>query len=200
VARRRRRLFAGPFVKELAIVNYRQVEVNTSGEIFFKGLSVITIRPATESDWPAIWSMFSNVTRTGESFAYGPDTPVAVARKLWFDPPATPFIAEEGSLVLGTYYLRPNQPDRGSHVANGGYMVTEEARGKGLAVLMCQHSIETARAQGFRAIQYNYVVSTNTAAVHVWEKCGFRTLGKIPGGFRHDSHGYVDVLIMFREV
>jgi GNAT superfamily N-acetyltransferase len=144
--------------------------------------------------------MFCNVTAGGESFAYGPDTPVAVARKLWFDPPASAYIAEESSQILGTYYIRPNQPDRGSHIANGGYMVTPAARGKGIALLMCEHSIETARAQNYRAMQYNYVVSTNAAAVHVWQKCGFRTLGRIPGGFRHETLGFVDVLIMFLDL
>ena len=91
----------------------------------------MTIRPAVDADWPHIWELFRAVCAAGDSFAYDADTPEAVARKLWFDPPATALVAEENGTFLGTYYLRPNQPGRGSHVANGGYMVSEAARGRG---------------------------------------------------------------------
>jgi len=160
----------------------------------------MTIRPATDADWPAVWQSFRAVCAAGDSFAYDADTPEAVARKLWFDPPATPFIAEDAGTFLGTYYLRPNQPGRGSHVANGGYMVTEAARGRGLAEAMCRHSIETAKQLGYRAIQFNYVVSTNTAAVRAWVKCGFAVVGTLPGAFRHADGRFVDVFVMWRTV
>ena len=160
----------------------------------------MTIRPATESDWPAIWALFRRVCAAGDSFAYDADTPEATARKLWFDPPAAAFVAEDDGVFLGTYFLRPNQPARGSHVANGGYMVSEAARGRGLSEAMCRHSIERAAELGYRAMQFNYVVSTNAAAVRAWEKCGFAVVATLPGAFRHATLGFVDVFVMWQTV
>ncbi len=158
----------------------------------------IHIRPATEADWPAIWEMFRQVAAAGDAFAYDETTSEEVARKLWFDPPTRAYVAEERGEVLGTYYVRPNQPGRGNHVANGGYMVAAAARGRGLSSRMCEHSVETARALGFRAMQFNYVVSTNTAAVKTWMRHGFEVIGRIPNGYRHVELGEVEVLIMYR--
>ncbi|HVK10015.1 MAG TPA: GNAT family N-acetyltransferase [Gemmataceae bacterium] len=156
------------------------------------------IRPATAADWPAIWAMFQHVAAAGDAFAYDETTSEEVARKLWFDPPARAYVAVAGGQVLGTYYVRPNQPGRGDHVANGGYMVAAAARGRGLSSRMCGHSLETARALGFRGMQFNYVVSTNTAAVKTWLKHGFEVIGRIPNGYRHAELGEVEVLIMYR--
>lgn len=161
---------------------------------------MLTIREATEADWPAIWEMFRAVTAAGDAFAYDTDTPEDVARKLWFDPPAKAFIAELDGRIAGTYYVRPNQPGRGAHVANAGYMVTAEARGKGLASALCEHSLETARQLGFRAMQFNYVVCTNTAALRVWEKHGFAVVGRVLAAFRHHELGFVDVVVMHRHL
>jgi len=161
---------------------------------------MLAIRTATEADWPAIWKMFRQVTAAGDAFAYDIDTSEDVARKLWIAPPARAHVAELDGRVVGTYYVRPNQPGRGAHVANAGYMVTTEVRGQGIASALCEHSIETARQFGFRAMQYNFVVSTNTAAIRIWQKCGFVVVGRVPGAFRHDSLGYVDVLILHRNL
>lgn len=160
----------------------------------------MTIRPADESDWPAIWALFRTVCAAGDAFAYDADTSETIARKLWFDPPTTAYVAEEDDTFLGTYFLRPNQPGRGSHVANGGYMVAEVARGRGLSEMMCRHSIETATVLGYRAIQFNYVVSTNEAAVRTWVKCGFEIVATLPGAFRHADGRFVDVFIMWRTI
>jgi L-amino acid N-acyltransferase YncA len=161
---------------------------------------MIHIREATPDDWPAIWAMFRDAVASGEVFAYDEQTPEEVARKLWAEPPAVAFVAEEGGDVLGTYYVRPNQPGRGSHVANGGYMVARGARGRGIASMMCAHSLESARRRGFTAMQFNFVVSTNTSAIHVWEKHGFAVVGRLPGAFRHAELGFVDALVMFRQL
>lgn len=157
-----------------------------------------TIREATEADWPAIWALFRVVVAAGDVFAYDEQTTEETARQLWFDPPAACFVAEENGTIIGTYFVRPNQPGRGDHVANGGYMVVPAARGRGLGTELCQHSIETARRLGFSAMQFNFVVATNSAAVHVWEACGFAVVGRLPGAFRHKELGLVDVLVMHR--
>jgi L-amino acid N-acyltransferase YncA len=160
----------------------------------------LTIREAVEADWQAVWEMFRAVAAAGDAFAYDEDTPEAVARKLWFEPPARAFVAEDGWRVLGTYYVRPNQPGRGAHVANAGYMVAAEARGRGLASVLCGHSLETARRLGYRAMQFNFVVCTNAPALRVWERHGFAVVGRAPGAFRHAALGYVDALILYREL
>jgi L-amino acid N-acyltransferase YncA len=160
----------------------------------------LIIRAATEADWPAIWAMFRQVAAAGDAFAYDTDTPESVARQLWFEPPARPFVAEFEGDLAGTYYVRPNQPGRGSHVANAGYLVAAAARGQGIASALCAHSIATARQHGYRAMQFNYVVSTNIPAIRVWEKHGFAVVGRVPQAFRHDSGSFVDVLIFHREL
>ena len=159
-----------------------------------------TIREATAADWPAIWALFREVVAAGDSFAYDADTPEEVARKLWVEPPAVAFVADDGGRVVGTYYLRPNQPGRGAHVANGGYMVSAAHRGRGLAAVLCEHSVETARRLGYRAMQFNFVVATNAAAVRAWERHGFAVVGRLPRVFRHAELGAVDALVMFREL
>jgi len=159
-----------------------------------------TIRSATEADWPAVWAMFRSAAAAGDVLAYDEHTPEEVARKLWFDPPAVCYVAEEDVRVVGTYYVRPNQPGRGGHVANGGYIVAPEVRGKGLAKALCERSLEVARRLGFAAMQFNFVVATNAAAVRAWEACGFAVVGRLPGAFRHKELGAVDALVMFREL
>lgn len=161
---------------------------------------VIAIREATSTDWPAVWALFQQVAAAGDVFAYDTDTPEVVARKLWVEPPSVAFVAERDGIVIGTYFIRPNQPGRGSHVANAGYMVATDARGKGLASTLCGHSLDTARRLGYRAMQFNFVVSTNVAAVRVWEKHGFAVVGRLPAAFRHATLGFVDALVMHREL
>src|SRR4051794_1745084 len=107
--------------------------------------TMTTIREATAADWPAVWELFRAVAAAGDVFAYDESTTEEVARKLWFDPPAACYVAEENGTVVGTYYVRPNQPGRGDHIANAGYIVASEARGRGLAVALCEHSLATAR-------------------------------------------------------
>lgn len=160
----------------------------------------LTIRPFAEADWPVVWDLFRQVAAAGDVFAYDETTPEAVARKLWVEPPAAAFVAEIDGRFAGTYYVRPNQPGRGGHVANAGYMVADDFRGKGVASAMCGHSLEAARRLGFRAVQFNFVVATNAAAVRVWERHGFAVVGRLPGAFRHAELGDVDALVMFRTV
>lgn len=159
---------------------------------------MITIREAMEGDWPTVWAMFRAVAAAGDVFAYDESTTEVVARKLWFDPPVECFVAEDGGQLVGSYFVRANQPGRGAHVANGGYMVSPEARGRGTASAMCEHSLATARRLGFAAMQFNFVVASNAAAMRVWEKHGFAVVGRLPHAFRHKELGLVDALVMFR--
>lgn len=160
----------------------------------------LRIREAAEADWPAIWQMFREAAAAGDAFAYDEDTTEVVARKLWLESPARAFVAELAGRVVGTYYVRPNQPGRGAHVANAGYMVAADARGRGIASALCEHSLATAQRIGFRAMQFNFVVSTNAAALRVWQKYGFAVVGRVPNAFRHDTLGYVEALILHREL
>ena len=157
---------------------------------------MISIRPAAERDWPSIWRMFQHVARSGESFAYDATTSEEVARRLWFETPARAFVAQRDGGVIATYYLRPNQPGRGDHVANAGYIVEPAERGAGIATQLCRHSLEMARQCGYQAMQFNFVVASNPSALRVWQKCGFSVIGRIPAAFRHDTRGLVDALIL----
>lgn len=158
----------------------------------------MTIREATEADWPQIWAHFQRVAAAGDAFTYDETTTEESARKAWFDPPAVCFVCEIDGQFAGTYYVRPNQPGRGSHVANAGYIVVPGFRRRGLAGALCEHSLQTARRLGFSAMQFNFVVSANAAAIQAWERCGFAVVGRLPAAFRHKELGFVDALVMFR--
>jgi L-amino acid N-acyltransferase YncA len=147
------------------------------------------IRPATPQDAPAIWSIIGPVIRAGETYTLNPAMGEAEALAYWLGADKQTFVAEDKGAVLGTYYLRANQAGGGGHVANCGYMTSPAARGKGLARAMCAHSLDLARAEGFRAMQFNFVVSTNEAAVHLWQAMGFAIVGRLPGAFRHPARG-----------
>jgi RimJ/RimL family protein N-acetyltransferase len=156
------------------------------------------LRPAGSSDDDAIWSILEPTIRAGETYTLPRNMDREQALAYWFSSGHTVFIAEEGGEVLGTYYLRANQRGGGSHVGNCGYMTAAEASGRGVATAMCAHSLEYARSVGFRAMQFNFVVSSNLPAIHLWQKFGFATVGRLPGAFLHPSLGYVDALVMYR--
>ena len=160
----------------------------------------LDIRPAVDADWPAVWAILEPVIRAGETYAVDRDLSEAGARDYWFAPAHAPFLAEDGGQVLGTYYLRANFAGGGAHVANCGYMTARAAQGRGVARAMCEHSLDQARARGFRAMQFNCVVSTNTRAVALWESLGFAIVGRLPGAFAHPSLGEVDALVMYRRL
>jgi L-amino acid N-acyltransferase YncA len=161
---------------------------------------MLTIRDATRRDAEAVWEILAPVLRAGETYTLPRDMGWEEAVDYWFAESHEVFVAEEGGGVLGTYYLRANQRGGGSHVANCGYMTAPEARGRGVARTMCEHSLERARSRGFRAMQFNCVVSTNEGAVRLWQSCGFATVGSLPKAFLHPKAGYVDALVMYREL
>ncbi|MGD9538658.1 MAG: N-acetyltransferase family protein [Alphaproteobacteria bacterium] len=156
------------------------------------------IREATRDDDEAIWRVIEPMIREGETYPLPRDMTRAAALVHWFEPGHEVFVAEEDGKVVGTYYFRANTGGGGAHVANGGYVTAVEARGRGVARAMCLHSLEHARRRGFRAMQFNLVISSNAPAVHLWQACGFEIVGRLPGAFRSPRHGYVDALIMYQ--
>jgi L-amino acid N-acyltransferase YncA len=158
------------------------------------------IREATPKDYEAIWEIFKLVIKTGDTYVFHPETKKEDLSKHWFAPYMKTYIAEEHHEILGTYIIKPNQIDLGAHIANCSYMVHPKAQGKGIGKQLCEHSLENAKLLGYKAIQFNIVVSTNQAAIKLWQKYGFEIIGTIPKGFKHLTLGFVDAYIMFKEL
>lgn len=158
------------------------------------------IRPATETDRDAIWAILGPTVRAGETYTIDPDISREDALAYWLGADRETFVLEEDGAVLGTYYLRANQGGGGRHVCNCGYMTGVSATGRGVARRMLEHSLAYAPSRGFRAMQFNFVVSTNERALRLWQSYGFAIVGRLPGAFRHPSKGYVDAVVMFRDL
>jgi len=158
----------------------------------------MNIRKATPADFEQIWPIFHEIAAAGDTYAYPQNITRDEAYKTWMDKPRETYVAEEDGRIYGTYYIKTNQPGQGSHVCNCGYMVASAARGKGLATAMCKHSQQVAKNLGYKALQFNFVASTNKAAVNLWAKLGFDTVGRLPNAFHHPTKGYVDALIMYK--
>jgi L-amino acid N-acyltransferase YncA len=156
------------------------------------------IRPADSADANAIWAILEPTIRAGETYTLPRNMEREQALAYWFAPEQTVFVAELDGEVLGSYYLRVNQKGGGAHVCNCGYMTAAWASGRGVAAAMCEHSLEYARSQGFLAMQFNFVVSSNQAAIHLWQKFGFAIVGRLPKAFLHPSLGFVDALVLYR--
>lgn len=151
------------------------------------------------TDWAATWAILEPVFRQGETYSFAADMSEAEAAHVWVKAPEVTFVAKnENGEILGTYFLKPNQPGQGNHVCNCGYVVAESARGHGIASKMCEHSQAEAIKRGYRAMQYNLVVATNSGAVRLWQKHGFEIIGTLPEAFRHPSEGYVDAHVMYK--
>jgi ribosomal protein S18 acetylase RimI-like enzyme len=156
------------------------------------------IRPATLEDDDALWSLLEPVIRAGETNALPRDMDRTAALAYWRAPGNEVFVAEEAGQILGTSLIRPNQMGPGAHFANAAYITARHATGRGIARRLCEHSLEAARARGFRAMQFNLVISTNAAAVHLWQSCGFAIVGTLPAAFDHPTRGPVDAYVMHR--
>lgn len=162
---------------------------------------MIKIRLYKDNDWPAVWKILEPVFRAGETYAFSRDISEEKAQTKWISVPKATYVAEDNDgEILGTYYIKPNQPGAGAHICNCGYIVSENARGQGIASKMCEHSQHEAVAQGFRAMQYNLVVSSNEGAVRLWKKLGFDIIGTVPEAFRHPTLGYVDAYVMYKRL
>lgn len=158
----------------------------------------LVIREIGAAEFDKVWLLFQSVIAGGDTYSYPPDMPFEEARDLWTAPPNRAFVAERDGRIVGGYRLSPNRAGLGDHVANGGYMVAADARGQGIASAMCEHSLEEARRAGFTAMQYNYVVASNTTAVKLWQRHGFAIVGTVPAAFRHATLGLTDIHIMHR--
>jgi L-amino acid N-acyltransferase YncA len=161
---------------------------------------MMKIRKADEADRDAIWKIFHGVVAAGDTYAIDPDMSREEALAYWSATDTQTYVAESTGRVVATYILRPNQSGGGSHIANAGFMVAPDARGQGIGRAMGEHCLSEARRLGFRAMQFNFVVSTNESALRLWEDLGFKIVGTLPGAFRHPGKGYVDVYVMFRSL
>ncbi|MFY7920849.1 MAG: GNAT family N-acetyltransferase [Gemmatimonas sp.] len=159
---------------------------------------MMSLRSATEADWPSVWSIIRQVAAAGNTFFLEPDVSESAARDYWMGPGLSAYVAEDDGEIVGTYTVKANHRGLGSHVANAGYMVRPGLDGRGIGFQLAQHSLAEARAAGFQAMQFNAVVSTNHRAIALWQRLGFNVVGTVPKAFRHLELGLVDLHIMHR--
>ena len=159
---------------------------------------VVEIRPFAAADAAVVWDILRPIFRAGDTYAVDPDISEPDALAYWTANHC--FVAEAGGEVLGTYYLKTNQPGGGAHVCNCGFATSPSARGRGIARAMLTHSLDRAVALGYRAMQFNFVLASNTRAVDTWQRAGFDVVGRLPKAFLHPEQGYVDALVMFRDL
>jgi L-amino acid N-acyltransferase YncA len=161
----------------------------------------VDIRPATDEDWPKIWPFFAAIVDAGETYAFPDGLTLETARPWWMEqPPGLTVVAVEGDQVLGSAKMGPNRPARGAHVATASFMVDPGSQGRGVGRALGQYVVEWGRAAGYRSMQFNAVVETNTRAVALWRSLGFEILGTLPEGFHHPTEGYVGLHIMHRRL
>jgi len=159
---------------------------------------MLEIKLAQNDGFEAIWPVIHEVLRTGDTYPFAPETTREEAFQIWMKKPQATYVAYLDDEIVGTYYIKANQPGLGSHVCNAGYMVRAGARGKGIGKAMCKHSLGEARKLGFKAMQYNLVVSTNTGAVKLWQDMGFEIIGTLSKAFNHREKGFVDAFVMYQ--
>lgn len=161
----------------------------------------VLIRQATDADWPAIYPIFDAIVTEGRTYAYPEDLTSDEARSYWISPPpGRTVVATEDDVVLGTATMGPNRPGRGSHIATASFMVSPDARRRGVGRALGECMLEWAREQGYRGVQFNAVVETNDAAVRLWQSIGFEIIGTVPGAFRHVAEGFVGLHVMFHRL
>ena len=161
---------------------------------------MINIRPARDSDRPAVWEIIKAVIAGGDTYVFEPDTPEREMLSYWFSPEKHVYVAEDAGAVVGTFWLKPNQPGLGSHICNAAYMVAPNAAGKGIGRRMGEHSLDEAKRLGFTAMQFNFVVKSNTAAVGLWQSIGMEIIGEIPDAFDHRELGMTNAYIMYKKL
>lgn len=159
------------------------------------------IRPTTDQDWPRIFPFFSAIVAAGRTYAYPEGLTSDQAHELWLErPPGITVVATDGDVVLGSAKAAPNRPGRGAHVATASFMVAPAHAGRGVGRALGEHVVHWARAAGYRAMQFNAVVETNSGAVHLWRSLGFTIIGTVPEAFDDAEHGLVALHVMHRRL
>lgn len=158
------------------------------------------LRDAVKADKPAVWQIIKAVISGGDTYVFSPDSTEEEMTAWWFSAEKHVYVAELDGEVVGTMWLKANQPGLGSHVGNAAYMVSPNAKGKGVGRKMAEFSIEEARRLGFKSIQFNFVVKSNEVAVKLWQSVGFEIIGEIPDAFNHAKNGLTNAYIMFRKL
>ncbi len=178
---------------------------------------MIEIRKATEKDREEVWEIIESVIAGGDSYPFYPDTSQEKMLDWWFSKEKETYVAvwsvlpaaagglikadsDLNNKIVGTFFLKANQPDLGGHIANAGYMVAREAKGMRVGRTMGEFSLAEAKRLGYQAMQFNFVVKSNTVAVHLWQNLGFEIIGEIPEAFQHKENGLTNALIMYRKL
>ena len=162
---------------------------------------MLSIRPFLATDWSSVWPILQTTFSAGDTYTFSPQSTETEIHKAWVELTAATFVAcNDVGDIVGTYFIKPNQPGLGAHVCNCGYVVSKAAQGQGIAAQMCEHSQKLAVEMGFRSMQFNFVVATNAGAVRLWQKLGFEIVGTLPGVFQHQRLGYVDAFVMFKNL
>ena len=158
----------------------------------------VNIRQAEQQDFDQIWPFFKEIVNAGETYAFPRDCSYEEGLRLWMILPQISYVVTLNQAIVGSYYLKANMAGPGAHVCNCGYMVSSLARGQGIASLMCQHSQQVAIQLGYKAMQFNSVVSSNEGAIRLWQKLGFDIVGRLPKAFCHPDLGYIDSFVMYK--
>jgi ribosomal protein S18 acetylase RimI-like enzyme len=161
---------------------------------------MLTFRQATIEDGDGIWTILQAINARGDAYAYFPDTPKQDMLDYWLAADKHAFVAAHNDEIVGTFWLRDNQPGRGSHIANASYAVSYAHNGLGIGKKMGLFSLDAARSLGYKAMQFNLVVKTNTRAVQLWQNIGFQIIGEIPEAFDHAELGLVNAYIMYQKL
>ena len=157
-------------------------------------------RIAADRDKGAVWQIIKAVIASGDTYVFSPDSDEAEMIDYWFSPEKHTYVAEVDGRIIGTFWLKANQPGLGSHIANAAYMVSPEGRGQGIGREMAEFSLDEARRLGFKAMQFNFVVKSNEPAVKLWLSLGFEIIGEIPDAFAHAERGMTNAYIMYRRL
>jgi len=160
----------------------------------------VAIRDALPEDWPQIWTFVQPILTAGETYTIDRDLSEDAARSWWMRPGARVLVAVDQGRVVGSAKLTRNFDGPGSHVANGSFLVDPAWAGRGIGRALGEHLLEVARTAGFRAMQFNAVVETNSAAVALWRSLGFEILATVPEAFDHPKLGPVGLHVMHRRL
>lgn len=161
---------------------------------------MIEIRSATQEDSDQIWEIIREVISKGDTYVFDPHTSKETMLNYWYGPDRHTYVATDKEKIVGTFMIRDNQPGLGAHVANGSYMVSGAASGKGVGKKMGESSLAEAKRLGYAAMQFNIVIKSNTRAVHLWQNLGFKIIGEIPDAFNHKKNGMTNAYIMYRKL